>query len=150
MPDIALKVKEEFKSPHQGTLVQIDVTIFKDHLSNAPATINHPSHTGGCAHLLDNKKRYQEQLGDDTKSLSVCTKRQDLPDDNALATKWKQHKALKKIHDLECHCRDKVIKIIVVRYPSIMKQLATPMSSLLLELSVKEAFVLHERIILIH
>ena len=141
MPDIVSKVKEEFKAPHQGTLVRADVTIFKDHLSNALATINHPSHTGGCAHLLDDQKRYQERLGNDKISLPVCTKRQDLPDDNALATKWKRYEALKKIHDLECHCRDEVVKIIVVWYPGIMKLLETPMSSLPLELTVKEAFV---------
>ena len=75
VPNIVSKVKEEYKTPHHGTLVQADVNIFKDHLSNVLAIVNHPSHTGGCAHLLHNKTIYREQVGDATRKLPLSTKR---------------------------------------------------------------------------
>ena len=62
MPDLVSKVKEGYKSPHHGTIVQADVTLFKDYLSNVLATINHPSHTGSCAYLLDDQTTYQERV----------------------------------------------------------------------------------------
>ena len=71
------------------------MTLFKDHLSTVLATINHPIHTGGCAPLLDDEKRYQERVGDSTKKLPLCTKQQGLPEDSAIATKWKRYEALK-------------------------------------------------------
>ena len=96
MPNLVSKVKEEYKLPHQGTIIQADVTLFKDHLSNVLATINQPIHTSGCAHLLDDQDRYRERererVGDDTRKLLSTTKRQDLLDDNVIATKWKDMK----------------------------------------------------------
>ena len=74
MSDIVSKVKEECKLPHHRTLVQADMTLFKDRLSNILATVNHPSHTGGCAYLLDDKTRYREQVGDSTRKLPSSTK----------------------------------------------------------------------------
>ena len=69
MPDLVSKVKEEYKYPHHGTIVQADVILFKDDLNNVLATLNHPSQTGGCAHLLDDKTRYQERVGGATRKL---------------------------------------------------------------------------------
>lgn len=63
-----------------------------------------------------------------------------MPDENAMSTKWKRCEALKKINNLECHCQDDVIEIVVHRYPGKMKLLETPIGSLQLKLLVQHAF----------
>ena len=42
---------------------------------------------------------------------------------------------------MECHCQDEAIKIVVKRYPVIMKLLETLMTDLPLELTVQQAFI---------
>ena len=55
-------VKEEHQTGVEGVVVRADVQLFKDQVRNVLAKVNHPSHSGGCSHLLDNKLRYREQV----------------------------------------------------------------------------------------
>ena len=57
-------MKEEFRDKVVGLVVRADVQLFKDQVSNVLTKASHPHHSGGCAHLLDDKERYREQVGD--------------------------------------------------------------------------------------
>ena len=50
-----LEVSAEFKDKVEGVIVRADIDLFKDHLSNVLATVSHPWHSGGCAHMLDDE-----------------------------------------------------------------------------------------------
>ena len=50
-----LEVSTEYKDRMEGVIVNADIDLFKDHLRNVLATASYPQHSGGCAHLLDDK-----------------------------------------------------------------------------------------------
>ena len=54
-----LEMKEELRGISEGVTVRADVQLYRDHLSNVLAKAQHPLHSGGCAHLLDDKARYR-------------------------------------------------------------------------------------------
>ena len=53
---------------------------------------------------------------------------------------WKQFEHKKKVFELETHCRDKAMDLIVKRYPVIMARLKTEFDALPLDLTVITAF----------
>ena len=53
-----LELKEELRGSSEGVVVRADVQLFMDQISNSLAKAQHPLHSGGCAHLLDDQARY--------------------------------------------------------------------------------------------
>ena len=125
----------------EGVIVRADTDLFKDHLSNVLATASHPHHSGSCAHLLDDKTRYRDRLGDSTATLPTTMDRPTSPSVTATSTVlWKHYEQTKKVYDLETHCRDKGLKFIVNRYPVIMGRLKNKFDALPLQLTLQAAF----------
>ena len=54
-----LELKEELRGSLEGVVVRADVQLFMDQISNSLAMAQHPLHSGGCAHLLDDEARYR-------------------------------------------------------------------------------------------
>ena len=71
-------MKEEFRINVVGVVVRADVQLFKDQVSNVLAKASHQLHSEGCAHLLDDKERYREQVGDISNTLPKTTGRQTM------------------------------------------------------------------------
>ena len=118
-----------------------DVQLFIDQVSNVLATASHPHHSGGCAHLLNDDERYRERVGDDEASLPKATGRPTIPASTTTSTvTWEYYEQMKKVYDLETHCRDECMKFIVKRYPVIMEHLQNKFNALPLNLTLQAAF----------
>ena len=53
---------------------------------------------------------------------------------------WKYYEKMKKVFDLETHCRDEYMKFIVNHYPVIMNRLKNRFDALPLDLILQAAF----------
>lgn len=53
---------------------------------------------------------------------------------------WKKFEHKKKVFELQTHCRDKAMDLVVKQYPIIMAQLKTKSDALLLDLTLIAAF----------
>ena len=53
--------------------MRAEVQLFKDQVSNTLAKASHPSHSGGCSHLLNDEPRYREQVRDKKGTLPEVT-----------------------------------------------------------------------------
>lgn len=73
-----LVIKKEYRNSVKEVIVRGDVQLFKDKVNNVLTKANHPLHSGGCAHLLDNKTCYREQVGDKKATLPTTTYCQEL------------------------------------------------------------------------
>ena len=136
-----LVIKEEYRNSVEGVVVRADVQLFKDQVSNVLAKTNHPSHSGGCSHLLDDKPRYCKRVGNKKENFPKVTECQTLPSTLVTSTvEWKRYKHKKKVFELETHCQDKGMDIIVNRHPVTMSRLKTEFDALLLDLTLLEAF----------
>ena len=69
-----LEMKKELRGKAVGVTVRADVQQYKDNLSNKLAKAQHPLHSGGCAHLLDDADCYRRQLGKKEATLPLVTK----------------------------------------------------------------------------
>ena len=139
-----LMMKEEFRNSVEGVVVRADAQLFKDEVSNVLAKSSHPLHSGGCAHLLDDKDRYYERVGDKKATLPKVTRRQTIPDKlvTTSTVEWKHFEQLKKVFELETHCRDKYLEFIVNCYLVIIARLKTRFDDLPLDLNL-QAFLTH-------
>ena len=81
-----LEIAEEFKGKVEGVIVRADIDLFKDHLSNVIATASHQHHSGGCAHMLDDKARYYDRLSNRKATLPTITKGPTSPSVTASTT----------------------------------------------------------------
>ena len=59
-----LELREELRGSSEGVVVRADVQLFMDQIRNSLAKAQHPFHSGGCAHLLDDEACYRRQVGD--------------------------------------------------------------------------------------
>ena len=82
-------MKEEYQTGVEGVVVRADIQIFKDQVSNALAKANYPNHSGGCAHLLDDKTRYREQVGNKYDTLPKIAKQETMPSTVTSTIEWK-------------------------------------------------------------
>ena len=53
---------------------------------------------------------------------------------------WKYYKQMKKVFNIETHCRDECVKFIVKRYPVMMEQLKNRFDALPLDLTLQATF----------
>ena len=97
-------VKEEYQTGVVGVVVRADVQLFKDQVSNVLAKDNHPDHSRGCAHLLDDEHRYQARVGNKYTTLPKIAKRETMPSTVISTIVWKQFEHKKKVFELETHC----------------------------------------------
>ena len=82
-------VKEEYQTGVVGVVVRADVQLFKDQVNNALAKANHPNHSKGCAHLLDDEPRYRERVGNKYVTLPKIAKRETMPSIVTSTVVWK-------------------------------------------------------------
>ena len=73
---------------------------------------------------MDDEERYRDWVCDNTETLPKATDRPKMPELLVTTTtvKWKLYEQMKKVYDVETHCRV-CIKFIVKRYPTIMEHL---------------------------
>ena len=138
----ALEMKKELRGNAVGVTVRADVQQYMDNLSNELAKAQHPLHSGGCAHLLDDVDRYRRRVGEKNATLPLVTKQPEVPGESVTSgVTWKRYDSISKVFNLETHYRNKALELIVDRYPVIMEQLKTDdFDALPLDLNLCQAF----------